>query len=264
MWVWGVDTRGCSGAGVSVTQVQSRFSKPTCHRLHLTSFITPPFFYNAQEMLKDEVRTLTYRRSIYDNQHLFKDKIVIGALRGGDGGMLCCCRPVSSRNSHTHTHSLPLSLSLSLSAGQTLAAAQAFCRCLPPRPAPSTCTASSAAALPTRYVQADAGPGCLAPSRSPPPPSLNPPSPVQAKQIVADNNMADKVTIIKGKVEEIELPVDKVDIIIRFGGRAGAGLLQLLRAPLCCACADLAAACITACALSPASGWATACSTSRC
>lgn len=114
MWVWGGDTRGCSGAGVSVTQVQSRFSKPTCHRLHLTSFITPPFFYNAQEMLKDEVRTLTYRRSIYDNQHLFKDKIVIGALRGGDGGMLCCCRPVSSRNSHTHTHSLPLPLFLSL------------------------------------------------------------------------------------------------------------------------------------------------------
>ena len=28
-------------------------------------------------MLKDEVRTQTYRRSIEDNQHLFKDKIVL-------------------------------------------------------------------------------------------------------------------------------------------------------------------------------------------
>lgn len=28
-------------------------------------------------MLKDEVRTLTYRASIYQNRHLFKDKIVL-------------------------------------------------------------------------------------------------------------------------------------------------------------------------------------------
>merc|ERR1719273_2749642 len=35
-----------------------------------------------------------------------------------------------------------------------------------------------------------------------------------AKKIVADNNLSDVVTIIRGKVEEIELPVPKVDIII--------------------------------------------------
>ena len=37
-----------------------------------------------------------------------------------------------------------------------------------------------------------------------------------AKQIVKDNGLSDTVTIIRGKVEEIELPagVDKVDIII--------------------------------------------------
>jgi len=35
-----------------------------------------------------------------------------------------------------------------------------------------------------------------------------------AKKIVADNNLSDTVTIIRGKVEEIELPVPKVDIII--------------------------------------------------
>jgi len=30
-----------------------------------------------QEMLKDEVRTTTYRASIYQNRHLFKDKVVL-------------------------------------------------------------------------------------------------------------------------------------------------------------------------------------------
>jgi len=37
---------------------------------------------------------------------------------------------------------------------------------------------------------------------------------VQAKQIVKDNGLDNVVTLIKGKVEEVELPVDKVDIII--------------------------------------------------
>ena len=32
---------------------------------------------NLQEMLKDEVRTLTYRNSMYHNKHLFKDKVVL-------------------------------------------------------------------------------------------------------------------------------------------------------------------------------------------
>jgi len=36
----------------------------------------------------------------------------------------------------------------------------------------------------------------------------------QAKQIVADNNLGDVITLIKGKVEEVELPVEKVDVII--------------------------------------------------
>jgi SAM-dependent methyltransferase len=30
-----------------------------------------------EEMLKDEVRTLTYRKSMWDNKHLFKDKVVL-------------------------------------------------------------------------------------------------------------------------------------------------------------------------------------------
>ena len=36
----------------------------------------------------------------------------------------------------------------------------------------------------------------------------------QAKTIVERNGLADKVTIIRGKMEEIVLPVQKVDIII--------------------------------------------------
>lgn len=37
-----------------------------------------------------------------------------------------------------------------------------------------------------------------------------------AKQIVKINNFSDVITIIKGKIEEIELPpdIDKVDIIV--------------------------------------------------
>lgn len=33
-------------------------------------------------MLKDEVRTLTYRNSMYHNKHLFKDKIVLDVGSG--------------------------------------------------------------------------------------------------------------------------------------------------------------------------------------
>ena len=36
----------------------------------------------------------------------------------------------------------------------------------------------------------------------------------QAKQIVKDNGFTNQITLIKGKVEEIELPVDRIDIII--------------------------------------------------
>ena len=37
---------------------------------------------------------------------------------------------------------------------------------------------------------------------------------VQARQIIAENGYSDKITLIHGKVEEIELPVPQVDIIL--------------------------------------------------
>lgn len=36
----------------------------------------------TQEMLKDEVRTLTYRNAMYHNKHVFKDKIVLDVGSG--------------------------------------------------------------------------------------------------------------------------------------------------------------------------------------
>jgi len=40
-----------------------------------------------QEMLKDEVRTLTYRDSMYHNRHLFRNKVVLDV--GCGTGILC-------------------------------------------------------------------------------------------------------------------------------------------------------------------------------
>ena len=37
---------------------------------------------------------------------------------------------------------------------------------------------------------------------------------IHAKQVVIDNNLQDIITIIRGKVEEVELPVESVDIIV--------------------------------------------------
>lgn len=34
------------------------------------------------------------------------------------------------------------------------------------------------------------------------------------RRVIADNNLSDKVTVIKGKAADISLPVDKVDIIV--------------------------------------------------
>jgi len=40
-----------------------------------------------EEMLKDEVRTLTYRNALYHNNHLVKDKVVLDV--GCGTGILC-------------------------------------------------------------------------------------------------------------------------------------------------------------------------------
>jgi len=97
-----------------------------------------------EEMLKDSIRTNSYRRAILQNKHLFKDKIVLDV--GCGTGIL------------------------------SLFAAQAGA---------SKVIGVDCAGIAT-----------------------------QAKIIVEANNMGDVVTIIQGKIEEIELDVDHVDIII--------------------------------------------------
>jgi len=99
-----------------------------------------------EEMLKDEVRTLTYRNSMWHNKHLFKNKIVLDV--GCGTGIL------------------------------SMFAAKAGAK---------------------QVIGVDMS-GIVE----------------QAKKIVEVNGLSDKITIIRGKVEEISLPegVEKVDIII--------------------------------------------------
>lgn len=97
-----------------------------------------------EEMLKDEVRTLTYRNSMYHNKHLFKNKIVLDV--GCGTGIL-------------------------------------------------SMFAAKAGAKQVYGVDMS---GIVE----------------QARTIVEKNGFKDKVTIIRGKIEEITLPVPKVDIII--------------------------------------------------
>jgi len=99
-----------------------------------------------EEMLKDEVRTLTYRDSMTMNKHLFKDKIVLDV--GCGTGIL------------------------------SMFAAQAGAK---------------------RVIGVDMS-GIIE----------------KAREIVKANGFADKITLIRGKMEEITLPdgIEQVDIII--------------------------------------------------
>jgi len=97
-----------------------------------------------EEMLKDEVRTLTYRNSMWHNKHLFKGKVVLDV--GCGTGILSM---FAAKAGAKHVYGVDMS-------------------------------------------------GIVE----------------QATKIVANNGLADSVTIIRGKIEEIQLPVEKVDVII--------------------------------------------------
>jgi len=97
-----------------------------------------------EEMLKDEVRTLTYRNSMINNKHLFKDKVVLDV--GCGTGILCM---FAKKAGAKHVYGIDMSSIIE-----------------------------------------------------------------HAKTIVKDNGLDKDITLIRGKVEEVELPVDKVDIII--------------------------------------------------
>uniref|UniRef100_A0A8C6SZI6 type I protein arginine methyltransferase n=1 Tax=Neogobius melanostomus TaxID=47308 RepID=A0A8C6SZI6_9GOBI len=97
-----------------------------------------------EEMLKDEVRTLTYRNSMYHNKHVFKDKIVLDV--GSGTGILSM---FAAKAGAKHVYGIE-------------------------------CSSIS------EY----------------------------SERIIKSNHLDSVITIFKGKVEEVELPVDKVDIII--------------------------------------------------
>ncbi|XP_034391383.1 protein arginine N-methyltransferase 8-B isoform X1 [Cyclopterus lumpus] len=97
-----------------------------------------------EEMLKDEVRTLTYRNSMYNNKHVFKDKIVLDV--GSGTGILSM---FAAKAGAKHVYGIE-------------------------------CSSIS------EY----------------------------SERIIKSNHLDSVITIFKGKVEEVELPVEKVDIII--------------------------------------------------
>ncbi|KAL7009109.1 Nuclear SAM-dependent mono-and asymmetric methyltransferase [Cystobasidiomycetes sp. EMM_F5] len=97
-----------------------------------------------EEMLKDEVRTLTYRRSMLENKHLFKDKVVLDV--GCGTGILCM---FAAKAGAKKVIGIDMSNIID-----------------------------------------------------------------QAQKIIEANGFSDTITLIKGKMEEVELPVKQVDIII--------------------------------------------------
>ncbi|KAI5811609.1 arginine n-methyltransferase-like protein [Peziza echinospora] len=97
-----------------------------------------------EEMLKDEVRTNAYKNAIYQNRHLFKDKIVLDV---GCGTSILSMFAVQA--GAKHVYGIDMSTIIE-----------------------------------------------------------------KAREIVKVNHMEDRITLIQGKMEDIELPVDKVDIII--------------------------------------------------
>jgi len=121
-------------------------SKVACNEMTSKDYYFDSYAHFAihEEMLKDEVRTLTYRDSMVKNKHLFKDKIVLDV--GCGTGILSM---FAVKAGAKHVYSVDMSNIID-----------------------------------------------------------------EAKGIVEDNGMADKITLIKGKIEEIKLPVDTVHIII--------------------------------------------------
>merc|ERR1719180_165652 len=64
---------------MEVAQGESSAPKPAAEDMTSKDYYFDSYahFGIHEEMLKDEVRTLTYRNSMFHNKHLFKDKVVL-------------------------------------------------------------------------------------------------------------------------------------------------------------------------------------------
>ncbi|OQO01358.1 Protein arginine N-methyltransferase 1 [Cryoendolithus antarcticus] len=124
------NSNGSKGAELSHSEVHY-FNSYNHHGIH-------------EEMLKDEVRTRSYRDAIYNNKHIFKDKVVLDV---GCGTAILSMFAVKAGAKHV----IGVDMSTII---------------------------------------------------------------VKAKEIVEVNGMSDKITLLQGKMEEVELPFQEVDIII--------------------------------------------------
>ena len=125
--------------------------KPEIEKQDVNEMTSKDYYFDSyahfgihEEMLKDEVRTLTYRNSMVNNPHLFKDKIVLD-IGCGTGILSMFAKKAGAK----HVYGIDMSSIID-----------------------------------------------------------------HAKTIVKDNGLADGITLIKGKVEEVELPVEKVQGIV--------------------------------------------------
>lgn len=143
--------------GTAMKQVKVTDEKPaatqadTTEKVSAAEMTSKDYYFDSyahfgihEEMLKDEVRTLTYRSAMYNNKHLFKDKVVLD-VGCGTGILSMFAKKAGAK----HVYGIDMSSIID-----------------------------------------------------------------HAQTIIKQNGFEDSITLIKGKVEEVVLPVEKVDIII--------------------------------------------------
>ncbi|EHA99819.1 Myb-binding protein 1A [Heterocephalus glaber] len=143
-----------------------------------------------EEMLKDEVRTLTYRNSMYHNKHVFKDKVVLD-VGSGTGILSMFAAKAGAKKVFGIECSSISDYSEKIIKANHLDNSKANLRVFP--------------SMEGAPDQVSSLPGDPCPAW---------PGPCAGIDRRHYRRVLSVITIFKGKVEEVELPVEKVDIII--------------------------------------------------